>query len=452
MNNTELAKFIVENVGGEDNISAMTYCATRLRFTLKDVAKAQTDLLEKNEKILSIVNKGGQYQVVIGTQVTDVYDAADKLLNLGEVSRATEEEETNIIGKIFSTISGIFSPLLPAFAGSGILRGLILLATQFGILDENSGTYTILTVAAMSVFYFLPVELAITSARKFNVSPYISLLIGASLINPDFIALMGDQGNGALTSFLGMPVVLMNYASTVIPIILAIWLYSYLERFIKSVIPEGMHLVFVPLVALVVMVPLTVIVIGPVGVYGGEMIAGFINNLIQGNGLIAGAVVGGGWNLLVVLGLHWAVNPIMINNVSTLGYDYIVPLTFATNFAMAGATFGVFLKTKNPKLKTYSLSSVLTIGFAGITEPAIYGVAVKLKKPFIAAVIGGAIGGAVMGATHVSSNAFVFGGLTTLTAFIGGNFAMAILGLSICFILSAIISYVIGFDDPIDEI
>lgn len=453
MNNELLAQFIIEKIGGHGNIKSVTHCATRLRFSLKDESIAKTRELEENPKILSIVQKGGQYQIVIGPQVTDVYRIVDDLLG-NKISSTKEDEEKNesLVGRFFSTLSAIFSPLLPAFAGSGILRGLILLATQFGILEKNSGTYTILTVASMSVFYFLPIELAITSAKKFGVSPFIALLIGASLINPDFIALMGTHGNGAETTFIGIPVILMNYASTVIPIILSIWVYSYLEKFLKNYIPEGMQLVFVPLIALVIMVPLTVIVIGPIGVYGGELIAKFINKIFTFSPLLAGAVVGGGWNVLVVFGLHWAVNPIMINNISTQGFDYLVPLTFATNFAMAGATFGVFLKTRNKKLKAYSLSSVLTIAFAGITEPAIYGVAVKLKKPFIAAIIGGAVGGAFMGFSHVSSNAFVFGGLTTLPAFVGGNFIAAIIGLTICFILSAILSYAIGFEDPVADI
>lgn len=453
MKNTELGKFIVENVGGSSNVSSMSHCATRLRFTLKDNAKANTKEIENNPKIISVVEKGGQYQIVIGPQVTEVYKAIENALGgIGtDIVAEDEQEKPSVIGKIFSTVSGIFSPLLPAFAGAGILRGLTLLVVQAGLLGEGTGTYTILTVAAMSLFAFLPVLLAMTSAKKFNVSPYISVIIGASLINPDFVALMGEQGNGAITSFAGIPLVLMSYSGTVIPIILSIWVYSYLERFLKRIIPEGMQLVFVPLIALLVMVPLTMIIIGPVGVYGGEMIASVINNLIQTNSLIAGAVVGGGWNILVVFGLHWAVNPIMINNVATLGYDYLVPLTFATNFAMAGATLGVFLKTKNKKIKTFSLSSLLTIAFAGITEPAIYGIAVKLKKPFIAAIIGGAVGGAFIGFNHVSSNAFVFGGLTTLPAFIDGNFVAAIIGLAICFALSAIISYMIGFNDSVDE-
>lgn len=453
MNFEKLANIILTNVGGEENVNGLTYCATRLRFNLKNEERANTEELESTDGIVSIIQKGGQYQVVIGTQVSKVYQEVEKMLN--QDNNQTDEsssEKTGIIDSIFSTISGVFSPLLPALAGSGILRALILLSTQIGILEEGSGTYEILTVASMSVFVFLPVLLAYTSALRFKVSPIISALIGAALINPDFIALMGEEGPGATTTFLGIPVVLMDYSATVIPIILAIFVYSYLERWLNKVIPEGMQLVFVPLVSLGIMVPLTMIAIGPLGAYGGMFVADIVTSLIEASGLVAGAIVGGGWNVLVMLGVHWAVNPIMINNIATVGQDYIVPLTFATSFAMAGATFGVFLKARNKKMKSYALSCALTIAFAGITEPAIYGVAVKLKRPFIAAIIGGTIGGAVMGFMQVSSNAFVFGGLTTLPAFIGGNFTWAIIGLAICFFSSAILAYVLGFEESREKV
>ena len=206
--------------------------------------------------------------------------------------------------------------MLPALAGSGILRGLIILAVQIGVLSENSGTYTILYATSMSVFYFLPVLLAFTSARRFGASPYLSALIGASLLHPDFIALLGNQGNGATTNFLGIPVVLMNYNSTVVPIILSIWAFSYLYKFLDKHVPETLKLVIVPLISLVIMVPLTVIVIGPLGVYGGEGIANIVNWLIERSSILTGVLIGGGWSVLVSFGIHWAVNPIMINNIS----------------------------------------------------------------------------------------------------------------------------------------
>lgn len=448
MNNKELAEKIIENVGGEANINNVSHCATRLRFNLRNDDLALTEKLRQTNDVISIVEKGGQYQIVLGPKVESVYEEVRGLLGQSDAREQSEgESKTNI----FTVISGIFAPILPAFAGSGILRALVILASQFGLLSETSGTYQILTIASMSVFYFLPILLAYTTARYFNVSVMIAMVIGASLINPDLIAMMGDVGPGAVTDFFGIPVVLMNYPSTVLPIILAVWGYSYLEKFLRRTIPEGGHLVFVPLFSLAIMVPLTLIVVGPISVTLSNWIAGLINFLIESSPLLAGALVGGGWNALVSVGLHWAVNPIMIQNVAQQGYDYIIPFTFATNFAMLGAAIGVWLKARNPEFKKYSLTTALTIMFSGITEPAIYGVAIPTKRPFVAAVIGGSIGGAYLGAMGVTSQAFVFGGLTTLPAFAGGtgnNLMHAIIGLAICVVVSSSLTYFFGFEIP----
>lgn len=447
MDYQETAKKIVELVGGKDNISNMTHCATRLRFNLKNRDIVKHEAVENLEGIVSVVEKAGQYQIVIGLNVDKVYGQVEKIVKIDQSIKDTNTtcHKQGIVSSIFSAISSIFAPLLPALAGSGILRGLTLLSVQLGILDESSGTYAILTVASMSVFYFLPILLAFTSALKFGTNPYISALIGASLLNPDFVALMGEYGNGAMTDFFGIPAILMKYNSTVIPIIFSIWIYSFLSRFLERYIPEGMKLVFIPLISLLVMVPLTIIAIGPIGVYGGEFIAYLVNSLIISSGLLSGVVVGGGWSVLVSFGMHWAVNPIMINNISTLGYDFIVPLTFACNFAVAGTGIGVFLKVKNKKMKNFSLTGAITIALSGIIEPLLYGILIRNKKLFLIQIIGGAIGGAFLGMMKVASNAFVFGGMTTIPAFISedsNNFISAIIGLTISFVISALLAYI----------
>lgn len=290
----------------------------------------------------------------------------------------------------------------------------------------------------------MPVLLAFTSGRRFGASPYLSALIGASLLHPDFIALLGSQGNGATTSFLGVPVVLMNYNSTVVPIILSIWAFSYLYKFLDKHVPETLKLVIVPLVSLVIMVPLTVIVIGPLGVYGGEGIANIVNWLIERSSILTGVLVGGGWSILVSFGIHWAVNPIMINNISMHGFDYIVPFTFACNFAVIGTTIGVIFKAKNKKLKNFALTGLITIALSAIIEPTLFGLLVKNKKLFLAQIIGGAIGGAYLGLMKVVTNSFVFGSVTTFPAFVtenSSNFLHAMIGLLIALVISAILGY-----------
>jgi PTS system, beta-glucoside-specific IIABC component len=443
---SNLGKKILDLVGTEENINTITHCATRLRMTLKQRNRVKKDQLESLPGILSIVEKGGQFQIVIGPNVASVYEDLVQGTRLGEGS-TSDSNEGNIISKIFDTIAGIFTPLLPLLAGSGVLRGLVLLCTQLGWLSDKSGTYHILTAASTSVFYFLPILLAFTTAKRFGANLYVSVAIMGALIMPEFTNIMGTHGNGVITHFLGIPIVTMTYTSTVIPAILAIWCQSYLEKFLKKHITDSLQLLFVPLISLFLIVPVTAGLFGPFGVYTGEGIANVINWLIQSNGWIAGALIGGVWNVFVIFGLQWAVNPIMITDISTLGFDKIVPLTGAANFGMAGATLGTFLKTRNKKTKSYTLSALLSIFFAGITEPAIYGVAVRYKRPLIGAIIGGAAGGAFMGGMQTKAFAFVFGGLTTLPAFVGKTFIYYAIGLAICFIVGAIATMILGFDD-----
>lgn len=441
------AKKILDNIGGIENLSNMSHCATRLRLNLKDSSKANDKEIKDIDGVVDVINKAGQYQILVGTNVPKLYDEFEELVNSdGSVNLDTSSSEDSggIVSSIFSAISAIFAPLLPALAGSGILRGLLILFTQLGLVSESSGTYAILNVASMSVFYFLPVLLAFTSARKFGASPYLSALIGAALLNPDYIALMGDTGNGATTTFFNIPVVLMNYNSTVVPIILSIWAFSYLYKFLDAKVPETLKLVIVPLVSLVIMVPLTVIVIGPIGVYGGEAVANVVNWLIERSSILTGILVGGGWSVLVSLGIHWAVNPIMINNISANGFDYIVPFTFACNFAVIGTTIGVYLKAKNSQLRSFAATGLITVALSAIIEPTLFGLLVKNKKLFLAQIIGGAVGGAYLGLMKVVTNSFVFGSVTTFPAFItdnNSNFIQAMVGLLISLVVSAGLAY-----------
>ncbi|WP_422404636.1 PTS transporter subunit EIIC [Mammaliicoccus sp. JADD-157] len=447
MDYNKSAKEILERIGGPDNVANMTHCATRLRITVRDNGLIQDDKVREIDGVVNTLNKAGQYQILIGTDVPKLYDEFEELVKGDGESVETSSEDNNnesIISKVFSAISAIFAPLLPALAGSGILRGLLILAEQIGLVSKDSGTYAILNVASMSVFYFLPVLLAFTSARRFGASPYLSALIGAALLNPDYIALMGDTGNGTTTTFLNIPVVLMGYNATVVPIILSIWAYSYLYKFLDKKIPETLKLVVIPLISLLVMVPLTIMVIGPIGVYSGEGVASLVNWLIERSSILTGILIGGGWSILVSLGIHWAVNPIMINNVSTYGFDYIVPYTFACNFAVIGVTIGVYLKAKNKKLKNFAASGFITIALSAIIEPVLFGLLIKNKKLFLAQIIGGAVGGAYLGLMKVVTSAFVFGSVTTFPAFVSEkemNFLNAMIGLVISLVIGAILAY-----------
>lgn len=446
MNFKETAKGILENIGGVENVSNMSHCATRLRLNLKDVSKANDEAVKAVDGVVNVINKAGQYQILIGTEVPHLYEEFESLVKGDETNVLSQDSnsEEGVISKLFSAISAIFAPLLPALAGSGILRGLLILSVQLGLVSENSGTYTILFSTSMAVFYFLPVLLAYTSGKRFGASPYISALIGAALLHPDLIGLMGDMGNGATTSFFGIPTVLMNYNSTVVPIIVSIWAFSYLYKFLDKKVPETLKLVVVPLVSLVIMVPLTLIVIGPMGVYAGEAIANVVNWLIERSGILTGILIGGGWSILVSFGVHWAVNPIMINNISQFGFDYICPLTFACNFAVIGVAIGVYLKARNNKLKSFAATGIITIGLSAIIEPTLFGLLAKNKKLFLAQILAGAAGGAYLGLMKVATNAFVFGSVTTFPAFIidNANIINGVIGLAIAVIVGAGLGYI----------
>ncbi|MGX7420337.1 PTS transporter subunit EIIC [Carnobacterium gallinarum] len=448
MDYKQMAKEILEHVGGVKNVANMSHCATRLRLNLRDSSMADDQDVEAIDGVINVLDKAGQYQLLIGTEVPKLYDEFEVLVKgdtTTTIQQITNENSGSVMSNIFSAVSAIFAPLLPALAGSGILRGLLILSVQMGLITENSGTYSILFVASMSVFYFLPVLLAFTSARRFGASPYISALIGASLIHPFFIDLMGNAGNGTTTEFFGIPVVLMNYNSTVVPIILSIWAFSYLYKFLDKKVPETLKLVIIPLISLLIMIPLTVIVIGPIGVYSGEAVANVVSWLIGRSSILTGVVIGGGWSVLVSLGIHWAINPIMINNISTHGFDYIVPFTFACNFAVIGTTIGIYFKAQDKKLRSFALTGLITVALSAIIEATLFGLLVKNRKLFLAQIIGGAVGGAYMGLTKVVTNAFVFGSVTTFPAFVekdNANFINAMVGLLISMAISAILAYI----------
>jgi len=447
MDYKKAAKDILNNIGGEENVASAGHCATRLRITLRDGSLADTEKIEKIDGVVNVADKAGQYQILVGTEVPKLYDEFDNLLGGNsnqENSTDTEQSSGSIISRIFGHISSIFSPLLPALAGSGILRGLLLLAVQLGWLTETSGTFTILNSAAMTVFYFLPVLLAVSAARRFGASPYISALIAGALLHPDVMALMGTEGMGATTEIFGVPVVLIDYSSTVVPILLSIWAFSYLYKFLDEKISENLKLVVLPLISLLVMVPLTLVVIGPLGFYGGELIGNFVNWLIETSSIFAGIFVGGGWSVLVSLGIHWAVNPIMINNISTVGFDYIVPFTFACNFAVIGTTLGTYIKANDRELRNFALTGATTIALSAIIEPTVFGLFIKNRKLWATQIIGGAVGGAYLGLTNVVTSAFVFGSVTTFPAFVtenAGNFINAMVGLLISLVVAAVLAY-----------
>lgn len=346
MSQEKLAKEIVELVGGEKNVESLVHCATRLRFVLKDDAKADKAKLEKTEGIIAVKENGGQFQVVVGNKVPEVYSAIGQISNILDDSSDKEKprKAAKGLGGIIDIISSIFAPLLGVMAGAGILKGLLLIASNIGWLETTETTYTILYAAADSLFYFLPLLLAVTTARKFQGNMFVAMTIAGALIYPSIVTLKSE---GTATDFFGIPVILMNYSSTVIPIILAVIVMSKLEKYFNKTLHDSVKNFVTPLFLLVIMVPLTLLVFGPFGVYVGNAIAAGLVAAFGFSPLLAGAVMGASWQLLVIFGIHWGLIPVFINNVAVYGQDGVKPAATASIFAQTGAAFGVMLKTKN---------------------------------------------------------------------------------------------------------
>lgn len=448
-NYDHLAKEIVFLIGGENNIVNLTHCVTRLRFKLKDETKTDENGLSKLKGVISIVKGNGQFQVVVGNAVEDIFNAIQRQYSIGETEVKEEKKSGTLFTRALNMMSAILNPIVIALAGAGMIKALlVILTTTLGILDTSGGTYKILAAAGNSVFYFLPLFLAYSSAKAFKCNPYIALAIVATLMEPNFTKLMSKPGD--MTSFLGIPVVLIGYSGSLVPAIVSILIYSKLEKVLKKFIPKNIELFALSFVALLIMVPLTIIVIGPIGVYLADQVGNLVNFLSVKNGLLTGAVIGAGWTFLVMLGVQWGVVPIMINNISTYGYDVIRPMIAAATFASAGAAFGVFLKAKNKENKAYALSATIPALLGGITEPIVYGISLKYKKPFIAQVIGGAIAGGFMGMMHTKAIVYVFPALTTLPAFLGETFVYYVIGITLAFVITAVITYFLGIDEKDD--
>ncbi|WP_149094789.1 beta-glucoside-specific PTS transporter subunit IIABC [Paenibacillus terrae] len=452
MSDKELSKKIVTLVGGEENVNSVFHCATRLRFKLNDRTKADKAALEATPGVITVVESSGQFQVVIGNNVGQVFEHMMAETNLQDAENAGEKKEessekTNFLGKAVDIISSIFSPILGALAGAGLLKGLLALILSFHWIDAASGTYLILSAASDSVFYFLPVFLAITSSRKFKTNTFVSVAIAGALVYPAVIAAVS---NPERLAFLGIPIILINYSSSVIPIILAVWVQSYVERWFNSFIHQSVKNIIVPMLALLVVIPLTFLAFGPIGNLISQGLANGFTWVYNLSPLVAGAVAGAFWQVFVIFGVHWGFVPVMLSNIATLGYDTMLPMLTAAVLSQAGATLGVFLKSRNTQLKALAGSSTLAAVF-GITEPTIYGVTLKLKKPFIYACISGAIGGAIIASGGAHAQSFALPGLLALPTYFGPGFLWVVIGLLVAFVLAAVLVMILGFDDPKEE-
>lgn len=405
-----LAQDILHRVGGKENIVSLVHCATRLRFKLKDNAKADAEGLKANPGVIMVVESGGQFQVVIGNHVHDVWLAVRQQAGLSDDSEPAPQEKaakSSVLSQLIDIISGIFTPFIGVMAATGLLKGLLALALTCGWLTPQQGTYKIWFAASDALFFFFPLFLGYTAGKKFGGNPFISMVIGGALTHPLMMqAFEASQTGAPVEHFLGIPVTYINYSSSVIPIILASWVCCWLERKSNAVLPSAMKNFFTPAICLAVVVPLTFLVIGPLATWLSHMIANGYQVIYVFAPWLAGAVLGALWQVCVIFGLHWGLIPLMINNMTVLGHDSMLPIILPAVIAQVGAVLGILLATRDSRQRMLA-GSAFSAGLFGITEPAIYGLTLPLRRPFIFGCIAGAIGGAITAFSN--SYAYSFG-------------------------------------------
>lgn len=436
----EMAKEIVTGVGGVKNIDAVTNCMTRLRFTLKDVKKADENALKNVQGVQGVVNKNGQFQVVIGTSVPEVCAEIKKLGDFSEDVKASEEK-TGIVNSVLGAITAIFQPIVPAICGAGMIKAVLALATTFKLLDTTSQTYTLLAMVADSAFYFLPVFLAVSSARRFKCNQFVAAVLGAMLIHPTYTGLVSA---GEAVHFFGLPVKLVSYGSSVVPAILIVWLASYVEKLANKISPKSVKVFLVPLLTLLITAPLAFSVVGPLGSIVGDVlyvVFDFLNNEAR---WVIPVLMGGLCPLFVMTGMHYSFLPVQLAQYATLGYGTLLgPGMLVSNLSQAGACFAVAVKSKDKEMKSTAISSGTTALF-GITEPALYGVTMPLKKPLFCVMASGAIVGLFAGLTNMRTYASATAGLTALPVYICDDLSN-VRNAAIAMVASIVISFVLTF-------
>ncbi|WP_435929617.1 PTS beta-glucoside transporter subunit IIABC [Dryocola sp. BD613] len=448
----DLAKVILARVGGRENIVSLVHCATRLRFKLKDRTRADAEELKKHPGVIMVVESGGQFQVVIGNHVNDVYNAVCTEAGIVEDVSVPHEaaEKVNLISRLIDIVSAIFTPFLGVMAASGILKGMLALAVVCGWLATESGTYKLWFVASDGLFYFFPLVLGYTAGKKFGGSPFVTMAIGGALTHPVVLQAFDASGQaGAATEyFLGIPVTFINYSASVIPIIFAAWVSCWLEKRFNKLLPSAVRNFFTPLFCLVITVPLTFLLIGPAATWLSQMLAHGYQAIYALAPWLAGGFMGAVWQVCVIFGLHWGLVPLMINNLSVLGHDTMVPLLLPAVMGQVGATLGIMLRARDKKLKVLA-GSAFTAGIFGITEPAVYGVTLPNRRPFIFGCVAGALGGVIIGYCQTSVYSFGMASVFSFAQIIppGGldmRFWGAIIGTGLAFSLACAMTFIAG--------
>ena len=482
MDYKQVAKSILDSVGGADNVKDATHCFTRLRLVLRDPTKASKDKVSKLEGVIQVVEAGGQFQVVLGGKVNKIYDEFLPMVNVkggvvdangNPIKEEVKGDKGSVWNYILQTISNIFTPIVPAIAASGLIKGLLSAAVKLEWLEATNSTYVILNAASDVIFYFMPIFLAYTTAKALKCSRVIAMILGAFLCYPAIDALV--QAVDVKSTIFALPVIktaftigestkVFSYTGSVIPIVLSIIVFYWLEKGLKKIIPEMLQIILVPGLSLIIMLPVMLTVVGPIGAWIGYGIQWLYNAVMSISPLLGGAVVGGLWGVLVIFGAHRALLPVGLNDVSVSaashtcgsGHNTLMCYAGAANFSQAGAALGVMLKTKSKKLRQVAGAATISAFLVGITEPAIYGCNLRKKRPMVCAIIAGALGGAIMGIGKASNHGFANNGILTIPTYscadnTTGQFVAFLIGIAVAFFGAAILTYIVGFEDDKDE-
>ncbi len=458
MNYKDLAEAILKLVGGESNIKSLVHCATRLRFTLKDESKADTAKLKNTKGVMGAVSNGGQYQVIIGSNVSHVFKEIMAITKLDNgSSEETQKDNRSIGAKVIDTVTGIFTPILPAITAAGMIKAVLAILIATKVLSNTSQTYQVLNFMADAGFYFLPILLANSAAKRFKVNSYLAMMIGGILLHPTFISMVSSakEAGTAVTVF-GLNIPLASYSSSVLPIILAVWLMSYVEPFADKVSPNAVKFFTKPLITALIVGIATLTLVGPLGYILSDAVAKVITTIENYASWLVPTIIGVLSPILVMTGTHYGLVPIGINNIMTMGYDTLVgPGMMVSNVAQGAASLAISLKTKDSDLKQLASTSGIT-AVCGITEPALYGVNLKTKVGLYASMIGGGLGGLFFGIFGVRRFATGSPGLLTLPVYIGGesmnNFFYACIGVVIAMVAAFIVAFVMYKDGKEAEV
>lgn len=444
-----LAAAIIQAVGGKENINSCVHCVTRLRFTLKDNKKAQsTEQIGSIPGTVGCVYQGGQLQIIIGQTVADVYEEVCKQAAL-EVQTAIDEnlddgKKKFSVQTLFDVISSVFVPAIPAFAGAGIIKGLLTLLANYGLMSNETGLYLVLNAIGDSVFYFLPFIIAYTAAKKFKTSEVLALVLAGLYMYPSILSNAGQT-----VSVLGIPVTCVKYSGTVLPILCSVWIMSYIHKWLQKHTVEYLRVVVVPIVTLIVTGLLSICIIGPIGYNLGIYLGNAFKWLFDVAPWLGGLIDGGTRPLVIFTGMHMTLSTIMINNINTLGYDMLGPVHAVATMASAGMCFGAFLRARKDSNKSSCFSAFIS-AFIGITEPSLYGVAIRFKRPLIALCIGGGVSGAFVAAMGAKAVSFAMPSIISLPVY-SGSIPTMLIGFVISFVLTAALTYALGFDEGIEK-